>query len=240
MGSLNSNEWKQYWLNRWAQHNTRWHQDEFEPLLVKHFPDLPPTTVLVPLCGKTKDMLFLAARGHQVVGVELSELACHAFFDENKLAYQVTEADEFKVFASDRIRIFCGDLFKLNAKLVPEVTAVYDRAALIALPEELRAQYADHLVNLLKGKKNALIFLIAIDYSSDQKNGPPFAVSGAEIRKLYSPWFEVNELSSDADMLQLKPNDPGTNTRVVESVYLVLNRHLDQLTQVNLDNGHTE
>jgi thiopurine S-methyltransferase len=218
---MNPDEWKQYWLERWNQKNTRWHQDEFEPLLLQHFPQVAPTTVLVPLCGKTKDMIYLASKGHQVIGVELSELACQAFFEENNLKYQLSVEGDFKVFTSESIRIFCGDLFKLRAEQVPGLGAVYDRAAMIALPQELRSKYVTHLTQLLSRNKQGFIFLIAIDYSGDRNSGPPFAVSEEEIRSLYSEHFQMKKLSNETHEIQLNSSDDSSKRMIVESAYLI-------------------
>ena len=213
---MNSNEnktnWTQFWKSRWKQNQIGFHQSEFEPLLVRFMPKLAPTTVLVPLCGKTKDLIYLAQQGHQVIGVELSELACKAFFEENGIAYQIQTCDSFQVYHSDSIEIWCGDFFQLTATHVSNVSFVFDRACLIALPLELRKRYATHLQTILK---SAQILLVVIDYDQSQMSGPPFAVSDAEVRELYAN-AKIELLSEEADRLT---TSLGVTAEVIERAY---------------------
>ncbi|MDE2387962.1 MAG: thiopurine S-methyltransferase, partial [Betaproteobacteria bacterium] len=82
---------KEYWQERWNRNDTGFHQTEINPYLREFWQRLqlsPASTVLVPLCGKSLDMLWLRQQGHAVLGVELSTIAAQAFFTENKLAPQ--------------------------------------------------------------------------------------------------------------------------------------------------------
>ena len=128
----------QYWHQRWTEGRTGWHREEFNPHLEAHWPRLnvpPQARVFVPLCGKSRDLLWLAGEGHRVVGVELSEIAARAFFAEAGLSPQVTElGGGFTRYAVDEIEILCGDFFGLTPERLGGIEAVYDRASLIALP----------------------------------------------------------------------------------------------------------
>ena len=87
----------EYWHNRWDKEQTGWHRDEFNDLLEKYWSAINPAKdgeVLVPLCGKSLDMLWLAEQGYDVVGLEIVEQAVQAFFEENKLE---TIADELSL-----------------------------------------------------------------------------------------------------------------------------------------------
>jgi thiopurine S-methyltransferase len=53
---------------------------------------------LFPLCGKAVDMAWLASLGHTVVGIELAESALVQFFHEQKIEYNISQIDEFKVY----------------------------------------------------------------------------------------------------------------------------------------------
>ena len=183
------------WQDHWKRNEIAFHLNATHPLLEKYWPLLKVATnvnVLVPLCGKTVDMLWLANQGYHVIGVELSEIACEAFFVENKLSFSKTKKNEFVCYCNDQIKLYCGDFFALSTEVIPEVTAVYDRAALIALPEELRQRYVSHMTKLMGA--NSKMLLITYD-SPDIVQGPPYSVSSHEVNHLFSPDFKINELA---------------------------------------------
>ncbi|MGH8408361.1 MAG: thiopurine S-methyltransferase, partial [Pseudomonas sp.] len=137
-----------FWHERWARNQTGFHLPEVNPYLLRHWPGLGVANgaqVLVPLCGKSLDLVWLASIGHRVIGVELSEKAVEEFFSEQELMPQVSQRGAFKVFQAGSIELWCGDFFALDAGAVVGCTALYDRAALIALPPLMREQYAAHL-----------------------------------------------------------------------------------------------
>ena len=184
-----SDFWPNFWQEKWQQGQIGFHQDEFEPLLVKHFAAVPPGRVLVPLCGKSRDMIWLGNQGHQVLGVELSVLACEAFFSENFPGQTVKREPKgpFTLFSLGQYTLLCGDFFALTAADLLGVTALYDRAALIALPPELRARYAGHLKEVLPKTTKAPLptLIITIEYPQEKFDGPPFSVGPAEVMRLY-------------------------------------------------------
>lgn len=177
---------KEYWLNRWERQDTGFHQNEINPYLCQFWQSLqlaPGSTVLVPLCGKSRDMLWLHQQGHTVLGVELSIVAAQAFFTENGLTPQCRAHDPFTHLEANDIHILCGDFFDLRKNDVSKVTAVYDRAALIALPPEMRKRYAHYLLHILPPATQ--ILLVTLDYPQHEMSGPPFAVSMDEVTSLY-------------------------------------------------------
>lgn len=188
----------EFWYQRWQQNQIGFHKDEINPLLQAFWPGLsvrPNCRVLVPLCGKSRDMLWLLAMGYQVVGVELSPLAVESFFADNGLQPRVRRQGEFWVSEVDGLQIFCGDFFALRPDDVGEVDAVYDRAALVALPPDMRIEYVLNLSALLSA--NARMLLIAFDYPQHEMPGPPFSVQGEEIDSLYSHWCDIELLTSE-------------------------------------------
>ena len=193
---------KQFWLGRWERGETGWHQTEVEPGLVAHFPKLAPTRVLVPLCGKSLDLLWLASQGHEVIGVELSELGVRAFFSENHLVHQEHRQDGFKVFQAEpkpgRITIYQGDFFSMNPVLLGPIGTVYDRAALIALPPEMRQNYTKHLKSLIAhcAGPDFRQLQIVLERTPADPDGPPFSVGPQEISALY-PEFKCRLLSRE-------------------------------------------
>ena len=194
-----------FWHQRWEEGRIGFHQDRPSPLLVAHWPtlDLPPgSRVFVPLCGKSLDMVWLAERGHRVFGVELSELAVRQFFDERGLVPEAHETPAGVHYSAGPYELLCGDAFALGPELLADCEAVYDRAALIALPPELRAIYADTCWQRLPAGCRGL--LITLEYPQHEKQGPPFSVDGPEVALLLSPGWS-HRLLERRDILDREP-----------------------------------
>ncbi|EXF92628.1 thiopurine S-methyltransferase [Pseudomonas fluorescens HK44] len=175
----------EFWQKRWELNQIGFHQSEVNPYLQQYWPQLNLTKgsqVLVPLCGKSLDLVWLAGQGHRVLGVELSEKAVEEFFREQQLTPQITEQGAFKVYQAGSLVLWCGDFFSLTADDVVDCVAVYDRAALIALPPPMREQYAAHLSQTLPATCEGL--LITMDYDQAQLAGPPFAVTDEDVQTL--------------------------------------------------------
>ncbi|MBD8100084.1 thiopurine S-methyltransferase [Pseudomonas fluorescens] len=184
-----------FWQERWARNQIGFHLPEVNPYLQRHWPQLglaDGAKVLVPLCGKSLDLVWLASQGYHVMGVELSEQAVETFFNEQGLAPQISRRGDFKVYRTSLIEVWCGDIFDLDAQAVADCSGLYDRAALIALPPLMRAQYAERLNALLgRGAKG---LLVTLDYDQVQKAGPPFAVSDEEVRVLLGGHWALDRL----------------------------------------------
>ncbi|MFO1435642.1 MAG: thiopurine S-methyltransferase [Gammaproteobacteria bacterium] len=209
-----------FWQQRWSRNEIGFHQSQINPLLVKYWPRLPVPAdcrVLVPLCGKSLDMLWLRDRGHEVVGVELSPVAAAAFAQENNLAMRVRNSGAFECHEGDGLVLLVGDFFALTQDDIGDVPAVYDRAAMVALPAPMRRRYAEHLRNLLPVGTQTL--LISFDYDQGQMDGPPFSVSDVEVRELFGGSHGI-ELLQQADVLDQEPRFRQRGlTRLTESAY---------------------
>jgi thiopurine S-methyltransferase len=169
------------WRARWRDGRIGFHEGRPNALLARHADRLAGARrVLVPLCGKAEDLAFLAGRGHEVVGVELAEEAVRAFFAEHALVPEVAPRGPLTAFTAGAITLLVGDVFATTPALVGPVDAFYDRAALIALPAELRGRYVAQLRGLLPAGAPGLV--IAIEYDQARVAGPPFSVSEAEVR----------------------------------------------------------
>jgi thiopurine S-methyltransferase len=209
-----------FWQERWARNQIGFHLPEVNPYLLRYWSALglaQGAKVLVPLCGKSLDLMWLASNGYHVLGVELSEQAVETFFSEQNLTPRITRHGVFKVYQADLIEIWCGDFFALDAGALADCTALYDRAALIALPPLMRAQYAEQLNSLLRPGCQGL--LITLDYDQTQKAGPPFAVPDDEVKVLLG--FQWNlEVLDTRDILgeSWKFVQDGV-TRLEECVY---------------------
>ncbi|MDI2140486.1 MULTISPECIES: thiopurine S-methyltransferase [unclassified Pseudomonas] len=185
----------EFWHKKWESNQIGFHQPEVNPYLQRHWPDLSIPAqgrVLVPLCGKSLDLLWLAGCGNRVLGVELSQRAVEDFFREQQLQPQLSEEGGFKVYRAGAIELWCGDFFALSASDVADCTALYDRAALIALPPPMRERYATHLQNILPAGVRGL--LITLDYDQARMPGPPFAVEDAEVQRLFGGDWQVQAL----------------------------------------------
>ncbi len=188
---------KQYWQQRWQCNEIGFNQSQPNPLMQRYFPKLdlkPGDRVFVPLCGKSIDMLWLAGQGYKVIGIELSSVACKAFFKENKIRAKITHSDDFVIYSSDVITLISGDFFKLDQSMLGKIDAVYDRAALIALPAEFRRLYSAHLAQLLETETKLL--LITTSYDQAEMQGPPFSIDEHEVKALFSQHFNIEQLYS--------------------------------------------
>jgi thiopurine S-methyltransferase len=139
---------------------------------------------LVPLCGKSEDLAFLAGRGHEVVGVELVEDAVRQFFAEHQITPSVDAREGLVRYGAGAITIYAGDFFATTPALVGSIDGIYDRAALIALPPDLRARYVPHVRSLAPAAKREL--LITLEYPAGSFDGPPFSVDEAEVRSRFA------------------------------------------------------
>ena len=195
-----------FWHQRWQDNRIGFHQSTPTPLLQKHWPMLgvpAGATVFVPLAGKSLDMLWLAQQGYRVLGVELSRLAVERFFAEHGL-HPETETTRYGTrYRAGDIELVCGDAFGLDEAILADCAAVFDRAALIALPPELRRRYVRELHARLPAGCRGL--LITLEYPQDERAGPPFSVAEDEIRALYGDRWRI-ELR---ERRPIPPDHPG-------------------------------
>ena len=187
-----------FWHERWQQNLIGFHLPEVNPYLPRFWSALAAPAkgrVFVPLCGKSLDMLWLAGEGYEVVGVEVSPIAVEAFFAENGLTPVKSVRGELTAWQADAFTLICGDFFKLTPADLGPIAAVYDRASLVALPPEMRRDYAAHLASLCPA--NIPRLLVTLDYDQGVASGPPFAVSEQEVRDIYSAGFDVETVFSE-------------------------------------------
>jgi thiopurine S-methyltransferase len=173
-----------YWRKRWEDRRIGWHEGKPNAFLEKYADRLgAPGRVLVPLCGKTEDLAFLASRGQAVVGVDLVETALREFFQEHAIEPEASTDDRYTRLRHEGITLLAGDFFALTKADVGALTAAYDRAAIVALPPEMRVRYVALMRALLP--KGARILTLTFDYDQSLLAGPPFSVAEPELRRLY-------------------------------------------------------
>lgn len=207
-----------YWLERWEKGRIGFHRADANPRLVEHHRALGDATrVLVPLCGKSADLEWLVVHGFEVVGIELSELAAQAFFSERGFSPERREQGSFVHYQHGNVTILVGDFFAATADELGAFDGVYDRAAMIALPDELRARYAAHLQTLLTPKAQVLLLTLHFDAAG----GPPFSVAPEEVTSAYAAAATVTLLASvDAREDAPGPVERGA-TFVHENAYAI-------------------
>lgn len=174
-----------FWHRKWESNEIGFHEGAPNTLLVKHFGELglaPGSRVFVPLCGKTQDLNWLLARGCRVAGAELSEVAVRQWFEESGVTPTVGERGALRHYSAPGVDIFVGDIFRLSREVLGAVDAVYDRAALVALPADMRTRYTAHLRSITGG---AAQLLICFEYDQSVMAGPPFSISDAEVKRHY-------------------------------------------------------
>lgn len=186
-----------FWINAWEEGRTNFHRSQYNEKLLQFFPSLRAQKgdhILVPLCGKTKDLVWLHNQNLKVHGIELYSRPVEEFFPENNISPVTKIQDEtFTHYTSGNLSISCGDFFKLSGH--ENYDLIYDRASLVALPEDMRRDYALVIKRVLKREGKCL--LIVYEYDQSKMEGPPFSVSEEEIHKLYSDQFSIKLLESE-------------------------------------------
>lgn len=205
-----------FWHGKWERGDIGFHTAQANPLLVQHFAALklpPGSRIFLPLCGKTLDMHWLLERGLRISGIDLSELAVRALFEELGLTPEVRSTGDLLHFQAEGIDLFTGDFFRLSPATLGAVDAVYDRAALVALPDTMRQAYTQHLRALTQ---EAPQLLIAYEYDQSAAGGPPFSVQADEVALHYAGRFNLVLLDRQPVEGGLKGKLPAT-----EAVWLL-------------------
>lgn len=210
---------KEFWLERWEKQQIGFHKDDYNLNLIQFFENLnldKGSHVLVPLCGKTLDLIWLAEHGYKVTGVELSEIAIKDFFQENKIDYKTENIGNFIKYSAENITLFQGDMFEVDEQLIGKFDAIYDRASTVALPETMRIQYLEKIKEL---SHNHNTLMILFEYDQSKVEGPPFSVSEEFINKQFEG-FNLKKLK-EIKLEQLAPKFAEAQTAVYEKVFLI-------------------
>jgi thiopurine S-methyltransferase len=208
-----------FWRQRWEENKIAFHESKANPLLVKHFHELSLAKgrrVFVPLCGKTLDISWLLSNGYRVAGAELSQIAIEQLFMDLGLQPEISTVGDVEQWSANNLDIFVGDVFALFRKVLGPVDAIYDRAALVAFPEELRNRYTAHLTEITQ---KAPQLLICYDYDQSVMEGPPFSVGIEEVHRHYADNYALRLIASTEVSGGLKGKCPGK-----ENVWLLKNK----------------
>lgn len=193
-----------FWQERWAEGRLGFHVGHPHPALGRHWQSFVGSgsvhRVLVPLAGKSADLLWLRDQGHDVVGVEFIRRAVDDFVDENHLE-ATTETTHYGTLTRiGALSLACADFFALSPEELGTFDAVYDRAAFVAIDPTRRSEYTKKLAELTRPA--ARLFLV--NFVHDMPGGPPFSIPEPELRQLFDPFFEL-EQRDEADILDDEP-----------------------------------
>ena len=217
----------EFWHKRWQEKRIGFNQSAVNPLLTEYIDHLDlavGSRIFVPLCGKSIDMVWLAAQGYDVVGVELVETAVQAFFAEQNIqpiVSQHVENPDIKYYQGQlvdgdeqrNITLWAADIFALTSTDLGTIDAIYDKAALIALPADMRPDYSEQI---RKVSDNAPQLLITLNYDQSKKDGPPFSINHEQVQQYYGSHYQICELSSEPSSIGSMPD-----LKVTEQVWLL-------------------
>ena len=201
-----------FWHQKWERGETGFHENEINPFLIKHFEALNPPKggrIFLPLCGKTRDIGWFLANGYQIIGAELSERAIHELFTELGITPEISKDEKLTRYRAENLDILAGDFFDVSAESLGPISAIYDRAALVALPAPMRKQYSSHLMHLTDAAPQ---LLITYEYNQLMMDGPPFSVSEDEVKQLYSAAYRLESAESKIIAGGLKGKAASTET----------------------------
>lgn len=184
------------WHDFWSREgNPGFHEEEGNTYLKQYLPEFklnPGDHVFLPLCGKTVDMLWLLQQGFQVSGVELSEVAIRAFFEESGLSYQIRQMEDFSCYYNENIQLYHGNFIDLKAEHLLGCNLVYDRAAIVAIEPDIRHLYCQHMLRIIPPQCSMLMILL--EYDQNVVSGPPFSVSIEEVASCYGRYYQLDTL----------------------------------------------
>jgi len=209
-----------FWHNKWEKNQIGFHLSEANPLLIKYFSAVKlkqGSRIFLPLCGKSLDIAWLLALGYQVAGAELSAIAIDDLFRSLNLTPKITQKNTIMHYSALNIDVFVGDIFDVTPDILGKVDAIYDRAALVALPVEIRKKYSAHLITLTeRAEKSAPQLLISFEYDENLHAGPPFSVGADEVNAHYHANYDITLLASEYVEGGLKGKCPA-----VEHIWLL-------------------
>lgn len=184
-----------FWLERWQKADIGFHQATAHDLLERHWPSLAVNKgaqIHVPLCGKSLDMVWLAEHGHTIIGTELAAVAVDQFFAERSRTPAAVKSSGFTVKRAGPYEIWCGDHLRLDPEVTRRIGGVFDRAALVAMPQVMQKDYAEKLASLTP--TGVPVLLVTLDYDPSEMDGPPFPIAPQRVEELFGHDFRITPL----------------------------------------------
>jgi len=192
-----------WWKNMWTEGHSPWHKDTPNTNLVEYFGQCAngnrEAVALVPLCGKSLDMKWLYDQGCLVFGVDVSERAIEAFYNEHGMAYsRINQSPEFVLYTNEdeRLKMFYGDFFNFSKDVAGcQFDFIWDRAAFVALNISDRKRYAATLEKLLL--PTGRILLNTCNFDPSAWSGQPHCVTPEAITEVFGSKFHINHLNTE-------------------------------------------
>ncbi|CAK8673503.1 unnamed protein product [Clavelina lepadiformis] len=207
--AIKSNSHNNDWIKRWEIGDTGFHMSQVHPYLLKLKDRFLKecSTVYVPLCGKTLDLIYLADEGHNVIGSECAEVGILQFFDDNKIKYErsLHPTAPFEVFKGidKTITIYKGDFFQLDSVVMGRVDAIWDRGSFGAIHPSQQMKYGKIIHDIIK--ENGKYLLCTLRYEG-VRTGNPYSVSENDVQVSFGQSFDISTLdsyeSSDFDFVK--------------------------------------
>lgn len=212
----------EFWHDKWARNELGFHQEEGNPFLREfwsHMEAAPGASVFVPLCGKSRDMVWLREQGLEVWGAEISPIAIRDFYSESHLDPSVRRDGKLELWEGDGFHLWCGDLFDLDRRQLKGLRYLYDRASMIALPPSVRKRYCAHLRAIMPMLRRML--LITLEYEENEMEGPPYSVREQEIFSFFEAPFEVRVLGEEGRLSENTHFQQKGLSKLIEKAYLI-------------------
>lgn len=194
----------EFWHDKWQKNEIGFHLNQPHSLLVKYIDSLnleKNTRIFLPLCGKSLDIHWLLAQGYHLIGIDLSPIAIEELISELAIPFTERKLEKLTHYHHPQIDLFVGDFFELTSSNIGKIDAIYDRAALVALPEEMRTDYAQYLMQI---SNQATQLLISFEYDQSAMAGPPFSISPQQLKDYYSKQYQLQLLDSQTELLKGK------------------------------------
>lgn len=194
----------EFWHDKWQKNEIGFHLNQPHSLLVKYIDSLnleKNNRIFLPLCGKSLDIHWLLAQGYHLIGIDLSPIAIEELMAELAIPFTERKLEKLTYYHHPQIDLFVGDFFELTSSNIGKIDAIYDRAALVALPEEMRTDYAQHLMQI---SNQATQLLISFEYDQSVMAGPPFSISPQQLKDYYSKQYQLQLLDSQTELLKGK------------------------------------
>ncbi|MGL1919391.1 MAG: thiopurine S-methyltransferase [Hyphomicrobiales bacterium] len=205
-----------FWHQKWQDNKIGFHEAQANKLLTQNISKLAlakGAKIFIPLCGKTLDIDWLLTKDYSVVGAELSELAINQLFEQLNITPKTEQLDGLVRYYAPNISIYVGDIFNLTSEIIGKIDAIYDRAALVALPAKTRVDYANHMMKITR---TAPQLLVCYEYDQNLMSGPPFSINAAEVQTHYANAYNITLSETDKatgkvkateNVWLLKPNE---------------------------------
>lgn len=194
----------EFWHDKWQKNEIGFHLNQPHSLLVKYIDSLNlenNNRIFLPLCGKSLDIHWLLAQGYHLIGIDLCPIAIEELISELAIPFTERKLEKLTHYHHPQIDLFVGDFFELTSSNIGKIDAIYDRAALVALPEEMRTDYAQHLMQI---SNQATQLLISFEYDQSVMTGPPFSISPQQLKDYYSKQYQLQLLDSQTELLKGK------------------------------------